>query len=58
MNDQDELSSIEKDLAPLAFQKFVSTHNVTECVANTIVPTQSNITKACKQVLLTAHNAS
>ena len=58
VTDQDEQSSIQKDLAPLAFQEFTSTHNVTGCMANTVKPVDYNITKACKQVLLPPTNAS
>ena len=50
VTDQDEQGSIRKDLAPLAFQEFASTHNVTGCVANTVIPASFNVTKACKQV--------
>ena len=58
VTDQDEQSSIKRDLAPLTFQEFASNHNVTGCVANTVTPTGYNITKACKQVLLPTHSAS
>ncbi|CAL5223022.1 g5474 [Coccomyxa viridis] len=51
VTDQDEQSSIQKDLAPLAFQNFTSTHTVTGCMANTVKPVAYNITKACKQVV-------
>ena len=58
VTDQDEQSGIQKDLAPLAFRQFTSTHNVTGCMANTIKPVAYNVTKACKQVLLPANHAS
>ncbi len=58
VTDQDEQSSIQKDLAPLAFQNFTSTHTVTGCMANTVKPVAYNITKACKQVLLLAPSST
>lgn len=57
VTDQDELSSIQKNLAPLAFQKYTFTHNVTGCSAKTVVPGSYSITRACKQVCLPANSA-
>lgn len=51
VTDQDEQSSIQKNLAPLAFQKYVSANNTILCVKSAAQPVSYNITKACKQVL-------
>ena len=59
VTDQDEQSSIRKNLAPLAFQAFATTHNLTGCAAaNTVIPANFNVTKACKQVCSPEHTAS
>ena len=52
MTDPGDLSSIQKDLVPLAFQKFVSANSMTGCMAGTVKPVSYNVTKACEQVCL------
>jgi hypothetical protein len=50
VTNQGDLSIIQNDLVPRAFQKFVSANSVTGCMAGTVKPVSYNITKACDQV--------
>ena len=51
MTDQDDLKSIQRDLTPLAFQKYVASNTVASCVGSSIHAMSYNVTEACKQVL-------
>ena len=50
MTDQDELKSIQTDLAPLAFQKYAAGNSMASCVGSSIHAVSYNVTTACKQV--------
>ena len=55
MTDQDELESIQTDLTPLAFQKYIASNTMASCVGSSIHAKSYNVTKACKQVHNTQH---
>ena len=50
MTDQNDLDSIQTDLAPLAFQKYAGGNSVASCVGSSIHAVSYNVTTACKQV--------
>ena len=50
MTDQNDLDSIQTDLAPLAFQKYAAGNSVASCVGSSIHAVSYNVTTACKQV--------
>ena len=50
MAGQNDLDSIQKDLAPLAFQKYAASNSVASCVGSSIHAVSYNVTTACKQV--------